>query len=231
MKINKTIQLIIIGFTLLMLPQLVLKTIHFLNDNYLSFKIDPTVYTILIFPSCIIWLFLIFRGISIVRKAVFGKIITELPFLTKEQEFEISENGEFSIWYKGRLFQKLPLTEFKPKITLGDYELSINKILLKTKINGFSTGRIAFFNFKTTKGKHKIQVIKESSLNTFETIAYSISSSLIRYNSIDDNNITLQIRKNQPILISFLGILSIVFGCLLLIFSIITGIKAKEIFP
>lgn len=162
--------------------------------------------------------FMLIQGIKLLIKSFNEKIIIGIPFTCKMQNFQIAKNGAYSIWQKGKLFQKTPVDKFKPVITnesTGE-KVQLSGSIFRTQVNNMSTGRMKLFSFNTPIGNFKLELQEGISVSGLEKAL----SSVIPAKSMDPGNYFIQIRESQPVSFVLFGIPLILleFG------GIITGI-------
>jgi hypothetical protein len=163
----------------------------------------------------IIGILMLVQGIRMLVKSFNEKIITEMPFTCKMQHFQLAQNGAYSIWQKGKLFQKAPVDRFKPVITnesTGE-KVELSASVFRTQLNSGSTGRMKLFAFNAPEGNFKLELIEGTSVSGLETAL----SSVIPLKNMDPAKYFIQIRQSQPVSMLLFGIpLTILgFGCFL----------------
>ncbi|PIE50700.1 MAG: hypothetical protein CSA38_01660 [Flavobacteriales bacterium] len=175
-----------------------------------------------------IGIFLLVKGIKIIRKQIHSKPLLELPYLQKSGKFSITKAGQFSIWQKGRLWKKTPFYHFRLRIynEFTHQEIPIHRLpfFMRMQMNGFSKGRTRLWYFDAPAGNYKI-IIEEKSPTPLEQLNLDISSDKL----IDLSEYYIEIRKNKEIFISILTIIMIILGGILTISGFVLGILANKI--
>lgn len=170
----------------------------------------------------------LFFSIKILRKAFFGDIILEIPFSQKHSEFVIQEDGNYSIWHKGRYFRKAPLDEYKPEITdlsTGE-KVRLYSFLLRPNTNNGKIARMELFRFSAHSGKYALVLAEGSSISAVEKNFIRI----IPARKVDYDEYFIQVRKTQPVFLILSGIALILLAGLLIIGGFVLGILADQIF-
>lgn len=175
-------------------------------------------YKLLFISLSIIGIFLLIQGIKLLMKSFNEKIIVEIPCSCKMQNFEITKNGAYSIWQKGKLFQKAPIDKFKPVITNESTGavVELSGSVFRTQVNNLSTGRTKLFSFVAPAGTFKLELEEGTSVSRLEKALASI----VPAKSMNPASYFIQIRESKPGFFVVFGIILLIigFGC------IITGI-------
>jgi hypothetical protein len=158
----------------------------------------------------IIGIFILIKGIMMLMRFFNQKIILEIPYTCKTERFKVDKSGGYSIWQKGKLFQKTPVDKFRPVITnesTGE-QLSLTGSIFRTKINNGSTARMQLFTFYAPIGNFRLELSEGSSISQLEK---SISS-LIPGKEMEPGSYFIQIRENQPKYLVIVGIPLTILG-------------------
>ena len=67
-------------------------------------------------------IYILVKGIKLLRKAFHGKIILELSLDKLSKNFMLTKSGIYSIWWKGQFLQSIPIHVFKPKIIIFPFQ-------------------------------------------------------------------------------------------------------------
>lgn len=172
-------------------------------------------------------IFILIKGITLIRKAFKGKILLEVPYLENGGEFSITEAGNFSVWQKGELFKRTPVDKFKVRIfkTITNEEIKLNASLLSPRTNDFSTGRMELYHFFAPVGSYKIIFQQGSNASGFENLIGSI----LPIQPINLSKYFIQIREAQPQINSLIAIPMILLGVLGTVGGIILGVLAEQV--
>ena len=172
-------------------------------------------------------IFILIKGITLIRKAFNGKILLEVPYLENGGEFSITEAGNFSVWQKGELFKRTPVDKFKVRIfkAVTNEEIKLNTSLLSPRTNDFSTGRMELYRFFAPAGNYKIIFQQGSNVSGLE----SIIGSVLPIQPVNLSKYFIQIREAQPQINSLIAIPMILFGILGTVGGIILGVLAEQV--
>ncbi|QNK78528.1 hypothetical protein H7F37_05480 [Winogradskyella sp. PAMC22761] len=183
---------------------------------------------ILVFCLVPIGLMLLYLSVKSLRSLLFGAMAAELPYLNKTTSFYINEVGKYSIWHKGVLLQKVPVTQFKPiikHIETGKI-IALKSSVFRPSVNGFDKARVLLFHFNLLdKGEYNIQLAAGSSISKLEKFI----SNLIPLKESNLSQYTIQIRKSQPFYITMVSILFTIFSALVVIGGFVVSLLAEQI--
>lgn len=176
-------------------------------------------------PVGIIFLIL---SINFVRKTFNGDIILNMPYLQKSSQFVLTRQGNYSIWHQGQFFSKAPLDEFRPEITNRSNGKKIRLIpsLLRPNANNGKTARMELYRFVAPAGEYTLELMEGSGISPVEKSIIS----LIPAKKADYDKYFIQVRESQSRIKAFIGILFIGIGGFCIIFGLVLGILADQIF-
>lgn len=174
-------------------------------------------------------IYILVKGIKLLRKAFHGKIILELSLDKLSENFMLTKSGIYSIWWKGQFLQSIPIHAFKPKIINQTTKEIIPLIpsLLAPRSNDFYEARLEVYTFRAKQGNYILEIVEGTSVNVFQT-------EIARYFSVNKNfdyiKIRIQIRESQSQLLTLLGIPVCIIGGGGLIVSFVFSLLADQIF-
>ena len=184
---------------------------------------------ILIFCLVPIGLMLLYLSVKSLRRLLFGAMAIELPYLNKTASFHVNEVGKYSIWHKGVLLQKVPVTQFKPiikHVETGEI-IALKSSVFRPSVNGFDKARVLLYHFNLLdKGKYNIELAEGSSVSKLEKFI----SKLVPLKEANLSQYTIQIRKSQPFYITMVSILFTIFSGLMIIGGFVLSLLAEQIF-
>ena len=182
---------------------------------------------VLFFCLSPIGIFILIKGITLIRKTFNGKILLEIPFLENSSEFSVTEAGNFSIWQKGEAFKRTPVDKFKVRIfkAITNEEIKLNTSLLSPRTNDFSTGRMELYHFFAPVGSYRIIFQQGSNVSGFG----SLIGNMLPVQPINLSKYFIQIREAQPQINSLIAIPMILLGVLGTVGGIILGILAEQV--
>jgi len=183
---------------------------------------------ILFFSFIAVGIVILIFSIKLVRKTFYGDIILELPYLTKSSEFVLTKPGSYSIWHRGEFFRKAPLDQFRPEITSKSTGVKINLIpsLFRPNANNWKKARMELFRFTAPAGKYVLELTEGSCIIGAENRVIR----LIPARMVDLDKYFIQIRESQPRISAFTGIFFMILGGLCIIFALVFGILADQMF-
>lgn len=173
-------------------------------------------------------LLLLILSIRLISRSFSGSIILDLPYLKKSSEFVLKKEGTYAIWHKGQYFRRAPLDEFKPVIinrSTGE-NVALIPSLFRPNLNNKRTARMELFRFTAPPGRYVLELAEGSSITKAENTLLRI----IPARMVDPENYFIQVRESQPRLLAFLGIILISLAGLCIIFGLVFGILADQIF-
>lgn len=183
----------------------------------------------LVFFSLIpVGILLLILSVRLVSKSFSGNIILDLPYLKKSSEFVLEKEGTYAIWHKGQYFRRAPLDKFRPEITslaTGE-KVPLVSSLFRPNINNGRMARMELFRFTAPAGKYFLELGDGSSITKIENGLIR----LIPARMADPDKYFIQVRDSQPRLLAFLGIILISLAGLCIIFGLVFGILADQIF-
>jgi hypothetical protein len=172
-------------------------------------------------------LILIF-SIKLLQKNFSGSIILEIPYSQKSSELIIPRSGHYSIWHKGQFFRKAPLDEFRPEITskLTGEKIKLSTLWLRPNTNNGKTARMELFRFSVPAGKYFLELANGSSI----TVTEKTIMRLLPVKMVDYDKYFIQIRETTTVFLVLAGIIFAVLAGLCIIFGLVFGILADQIF-
>lgn len=190
--------------------------------------ISIVVIRILFFCLIPIGIFILYRGIKILRCAFNGELLLELPYLKQVGEFTILKSGTYAVWQKGEAFKKTPLSKFGTHIyeKSNQQEIKLSHSLLSPHSNDFSNGRMEIYTFYATPGVYELKLTEGSSASGIQ----SVIAKLIPLPNADLSKYFIQIRESQSQWLTLLGIPIIILGGCGVIGGFALGILADQIF-
>mgnify|MGYP003604412388 CR=1 FL=1 len=184
---------------------------------------------ILLIAAMPLEIYILIKGIKILRKAIHGKIVLELPLSEYTSNFNIKKSGMFSIWWQAGFLTSIPVHLFKPKIinknTLEN--ITLDASILSPQTNNFDIARLEVYTFSAKKGDYSIEMVEGSSVNYFQTEVASYFSSNKKF---DFNKIKIQIRESQSQFMTLLGIPISLIGGGGLLLSFVLSLLADQVF-
>lgn len=173
------------------------------------------IYKIPVISISVIGIFLLVKGMGLLIKYFKDKIILEIPYSCKMKNFRIDKEGAYSIWHKGKLFQKVPAGNWKPLITneLTGEKMLLSGSLFRTQVNNGSTARMKLYSFSAREGNFKLELAEGSNASFLEKTI----SSIIPGKDTDPDRYFIQVRADQPSYQVLLGIplTMLGFGCII----------------
>ena len=182
---------------------------------------------ILFFCLIPIGIFVLIKGIKLMRRSFNGKVLLEIPFSQLNGQFYVSKGGTFSVWQKGKLLKRTPVDKVRPFIYRESTkeELKLNYSLLSPRTNDFSTGRMELFTFYAPIGNYKVELKEGTSLFGFQNVISKAMPSTV----IDKTEFSIQIRESQPQIFTFMAIPMLILGMGGIIGGFVLGILADQI--
>jgi hypothetical protein len=183
---------------------------------------------VLFFCLIPVGIFVLVKGIKLVRKSFNGAILLEMPYLQGSGQFSVTEAGDFSIWHKAPLYKRTPLHQYRPHIynTATNEQLPVSKSYFGMQSNDFSEGRMEIFNFVAPVGTYTLKVEEGTSLSGLQIVIANV----IPPGNPDLSKHFLQIRKTQPKILAFLAIPVIILGAGGIIGGFVIGLLADQLF-
>ncbi|MDY3051701.1 MAG: hypothetical protein SOR89_00740 [Ndongobacter sp.] len=79
---------------------------------------------------------------------------------------QLRGEGRYGLWISGKLFSKPPIGEFGFNVInrRTGKEIPLSPILLRSKVNGFNTGRMALYSFHAEEGTYVISLNGEAGI-------------------------------------------------------------------
>lgn len=182
---------------------------------------------VLFFCLTPVGIFILIKGITLIRKAFNGKVLLEVPYLENGGEFSITEAGNFSVWQKGEVFKRTPVDKFRVRIfeTSTNEEIKLNASLLSPRTNDFSTGRMELYCFFASAGNYKMTFQQGSNISSFQ----SLIGNVLPVQSVNLSKYFIQIREAQPQINSLLAIPMILLGIFGTVGGVLLGIFADQV--
>lgn len=182
---------------------------------------------ILFFCLIPIGVFIMVKGIQLIRKAFNGKLLLEIPYLDKSGQFSITKEGYFSIWQKGQMFKRTPIDQFKLHIyeESTNEEIKLSFSLLRPQTNNFSTGRMELYRFRAPIGNYKIEFKDGSNISKIE----SMIGSIIPLQPVDSSKYFIEIRESHSQIITLIAIPMILLGVFGTVGGLVLGLLADQL--
>ena len=183
---------------------------------------------ILLFCLVPIGIFILYKGVKLFRNAFTGQVLLELPYLDRMGYFTISESGIYSIWQKGPLLKKTPITKFRPQIrnTSTDQVINLSPSIMSPRSNNFSTGSMEIFTFAADVGHYQFNLVAGSSVSSFQKIIGDV----LPFADIDLKKYSIEVRKSQSQLLTMLSIPIMLLGFACTLGGFVLGLLAEQIF-
>ena len=184
---------------------------------------------ILLIAAMPLEIYILVKGIKILRKAFHGKIILELPLSEFTSNFKLEKSGMYSIWWQAGFLTSVPVHLFKPKINNKNSieAVSLNTSLLSPRTNNFDIACLEVYTFRTKKGDYSIEMVEGSSVNYFQT---EVANYFTSNKKFDFSKIKIQIRESQSQFMTLLGIPICLIGGGGLLLSFVLSLLADQIF-
>jgi hypothetical protein len=181
---------------------------------------------ILFFCLVPVGIYLLILSIGMVRKGFNGAILVEIPFAARRVNFTIPKPGDYAIWQKAPLFQKVPVDTFKPVIT---HQSTGEKAMLSASFsrassNDGSTGSMELFTFPARAGDYTLELTEGSSISALE----SMVGKAIPTKKVNAGQYFVQVRENPPFYYAIVGIPLIVVSGLLIVGGFVLGMLAHQ---
>ncbi|MDE4455714.1 hypothetical protein [Psychrobacter sp. DAB_AL62B] len=183
---------------------------------------------ILLFCLVPVGLFILFKGIMLLRNTFTGKVLLDLPYLDRVGCFTISKSGIYSIWQKGPLFKKTPIAKFRPQIrnTSTDQVINLSDSLMSPRSNNFSSGSIEMFTFNADAGDYELKLVAGSSVSSFQKIIGDV----LPLADMDLKKYAIEVRKSQSQWLTMLSIPIMLLGFTCTLGGFVLGLLADQIF-
>ena len=189
-----------------------------------------SIIIIRIFFFCLIPIdaFMLYHGIKILRKAINGKVILDMPYLQQIGEFTILKSGIYSIWQNGEMFRKTPIDQFSTHIyeKATQQEINLSYSLMSPRTNDFSTGRMEIYTFYASPGVYELRLQDGSSAS----ILGGFTSKLVPFPAVDLAKYFVQVRESQSQWMTLLGIPITLVGAFGIIGGFVLGLLADQVF-
>lgn len=183
---------------------------------------------ILLFCLVPIGIFILYKGIKLLRTSFTGKVLLDLPYLDRMGYLTIPESGIYSIWQKGPLFRKTPIAKFRPQIrnTSTDQVINLSSSIMSLRSNNFSTGRMEMFTFAADVGHYEIKLVAGSSVSSFQEII----GEALPFADMDLKKYAIEVRKSQSQVLTMLSIPLMLLGFAFTLGGFVLGLLAEQIF-
>lgn len=187
-----------------------------------------TLIRILLVCCIPVGIFILIKGIKLIRGGFNGELLQEMSYQQGITEFTIQHSGYFSIWQRSPLLTRTPVDRFKPIIEdiNTQQQIDVNPAYLGARTNGFSEGRMEVFTFSAPAGKYLLKIVEGNNLSVIQIAIASI----IPLGSIDLSKHFLQIRKSQSSLLTLAAIPVILLGAFGIIGGFVFAILADQLF-
>lgn len=187
-----------------------------------------TLIRILFFCLIPIGIFILIKGIQLIRKSFNGLLLLEISFLQQSGKFSIGKAGNFSIWQRAPLLKRTPVDQFKPHIInlQTNEEVAIFHSISGMQANNFSDGRMEMFTFSAPAGEFQLELRSGTSVTGLQ----SALTKLIPKGNLDLSKYFIQVRVSQPQIFAFLAIPIILIGAAGIIGGFVFGLLADRLF-
>lgn len=184
---------------------------------------------ILLFCCIPVGIFILVKGIKLIRKSFYGPLFLELSYLQGTGQFILTEEGDYSVWHKAPLLRRVPIDKYRPHIynDLTKEEIKLSRSYTGMQANSFEDGRIELFTFFAGPGTYTLQLKEGSSVSGLQQV---ISNIIPQPAGADLSKHFIQIRKTQPVLLTLLAIPIIILGGGGIIGGFVLGLLADQIF-
>lgn len=189
---------------------------------------DVVIHRILFFSMVPVGIFVLVKGIRLIRKSLFGAVLLELPYLKQSGLFTVVKPGKHAVWYKGTLFRRIPADKFRPRIfnSVTNEEIDLSFSIVASHVNGFSDGRIEVFTFDAPAGDYRMELTESSDAPALLRFMAKIIPDI---KTVDLKQFFIQVRKSEPRVYTFLAIPVILLGAFGIIGGIVLGILADKL--
>lgn len=152
-----------------------------------------------------------------------AEIVYEMPCTNSEGVFTIKDEGEYGLWISGKLFTKPPIGEYGFKVINQHTgkEIPLSSIILRSKVNGFKTGRMELYSFRAEEGTYIISLNSEVSIR--DKMGASVRN-MISKQVVDYSLYSVQIRNHTSGYVLMLYIFGIIFASMATLAGIIIPI-------
>ncbi|CAM3777337.1 hypothetical protein MUGA111182_09055 [Mucilaginibacter galii] len=184
----------------------------------------------ILFFCCVpIGIFILVKGIKLIRKAFYGPLFLELSYLQGTGHFTLTEEGDYSVWHKAPLLKRVPIDRYRPHIynDLTNEEVNLSRSYSGMQANSFDDGRIELFTFSASLGNYTLQLKEGSSISGLQKV---IANIIPQSDGADLSKHFIQVRKTQPVLLTFLAIPIIILGGGGIIGGFVLGLLADQVF-
>ncbi len=166
---------------------------------------------------------LLILSIKQVLRLANAEILYEMPCTDSEGVFTIKTEGRYGLWISGKLFTKTPIGElgFKVINQCTGKEIPLSSIFLRSKVNGFKTGRMELYSFRAEEGKYIISLNGEASSG--DKMCASVVN-IINKQFVDYSLYSVQIRNHTSACILALYIFGIIFASMATLAGIVIPI-------
>lgn len=174
-------------------------------------------------------IFILVKGIKLIRRSFYGPMFLELSYLQGTGQFTLIEEGDYSVWHKAPLLRRVPIDKYRPHIynDLTNEEVSLSPSYLGMQANGFDQGRLELFTFSAGPGNYTLMLKEGSSISGLQKM---IANFIPQPDGTDLSKHFIQVRKTQPKLLAFLAIPIIVLGAGGIIGGFVLGLLADQVF-
>jgi hypothetical protein len=184
---------------------------------------------ILFFCLVPLGIFLLIKGIRLLRKSFTGELLLEISLEQKEGDFLIAKQGEYAIWQKGKIFMKTPLASIRPVIYDNQSKEAVHlyPAMMRIRSNSFSKSQMEIYTFHATPGNYSLKLERGSSISAPEKFI----TGLIPAKEVEPSEYFILIREKQPVIYLVAGILMTILSAGCLLCGIIFGTLAEQLFP
>lgn len=133
------------------------------------------------------------------------------------------------------MYRRAPVGKFKIHIyeAMTNKEIELRLSLLRPQTNNFSTGRIEIYRFAAPEGDYNITFTKRTNILKAEKLISDVAEELVSkitiLTSTETSKFSIEIRKSQPQIITFLAIPMLLIGLFSAVGGLVLGLLAEQI--
>ncbi len=194
---------------------------HFFFQNFHLSVMFLRILGCCLMVACV---FLLLKGIRLLRKSFYGPLLLEISFAQATGEFSLPQAGLYAIWQKGPLIRRTPVATIQPHIyeAITNRELSLTRSLSGKQTSDRRAKRIEIFTFSAPAGRYRMEIetdLPASKLDAFMEGVFPLP--------VHPADYFLQIRETQPGLWSLVGFFAVLLGALGIMAGLVLGILAE----
>lgn len=193
-----------------------------------------TFQIVLLYVSIPLGIFLLVKGIKMVRKVLAQDILMEMPMSKKTIDFEIQESGQYAVWVKVPVLKFNHLDKIKIAIYNKDTEkyVTLWKKVIGVKSNDGSVAQGKFLTFTVEAGNYKAELLEGTQLILLERFIWLFNGWWYKliFKEADIDKCFFQVRKDTPPLYGLRTTLTTVLGGVIILVSIVFMALAETFF-